>query len=629
MVQSRPNRSTRNRPTANSHLLKSVHVRYVSWGALPYLALTMSLGLLVIAFAYRTAYDGAAWAGLGRWLGLTLMFVPVAARLLLRDVSRAERIGLLVLLTLGFYLVKVVYSPLEFKFVDELQHWRTAADILTTGQLFTHNPSLPLSPLYPGLEIITAALVNVSGLHLVTAALVIVGMAKLLFILALFLFYEHVGKSTYVAGLAALIAMTNPHFLVFGSSFAYQSVALPLAVLALLLLAKLTKLEGRTFDLTLAASLLVMFAVITTHHVTAFMLLALLGLWLVVSLFVRNTKDVIKNRSDTKDRAKERLVAGSSLLLGFTFLSLWTTFVAVSTSAYLSQPLFQAFQDLLGFVWRDQATSVFRSSSPRHELVISGLTVILFSLASLYGLWVAFRKQRGNVLTITLALGSLSYFASIALRFSGQGAELSGRMWSFVFIALAFTVALGFAWLRRQLRSGVAYPLQLLTLTVFFLGSVTAGYPATFSRLPGGYLPSAFERSVEAEGVSAALWTQKLGTNQRIATDFTNQALLNTYGGQNAVRTLTNALSAPVFTKEVWQDLKAEGADYVLTDMRLTEALPQSGYYFDPSDSTQFVYKTPLPAAAFEKFMIPGSDLILDAGNLKLFDLRSFNELQE
>ncbi len=613
MVKARPH-SFQTRPLSN------LYVRYVSWGALPYLALTTALGLLTIAFAYRAAYDGAAWAGLGRWLGLILMFVPVAARLLVLGVSRTERVGLLVMLTLGFYLVKVLYSPLEFKFVDELQHWRTAADILTTGQLFNYNYSLPLSPLYPGLELLSTALVNLTGLHLVTAGLVIIGFAKVLLILALFLFYEHISKSAYVAALGALIAMTNPHFLVFGSSFAYQSLALPLAVLALLLLAKLTRLEGRAFDLTLLASLLVLFVVITTHHVTAFMLLAFLFLWALVALFVR---------SKESDGAKERLVAGSSLTVGATFLILWMTFVAVATSTYLSQPLLTAFHDVLNFIWRDGNVVVLRSSSPLHELIVSALTVLLFSVSLLYGLWAVWRKGRGNVLALTLALASLSYFGSIALRFSGQGAELSGRLWSFVFIALAFTVAYGFALVRQRLRPSLAYPLQLLTLTVFFLGSVTSGYPALWSRLPGEYLPSAFERSVEPEGVSAALWSRQLGSGQRVAADFTNQALLTTYGDQNAVRTVSNAMTSPVLNKEVWQELKEQDIAYVLTDMRLTRALPKANYYFDPSEATEFVYKEPLAPAAVEKFLVPGSKLLLDAGDLKLYDIRGLYEPQE
>jgi hypothetical protein len=620
MVQSRSNRTTLS-SSVRINPLNRLHLRYVTWGALPYLAITTSLGLLGIAFAYRASYDGATWAGLGRWLGLACMFLPVAARLLMRGPSRAERVGLLGLLSIGFYLVKILYSPFDFKFVDELQHWRTAADLLTTGQLFTYNYSLPLSPFYPGLEIITTALVNVTGLHVVTAGLMVVGASKVLFILALYLFYEHVSRSAYVASLGALVAMTNPHFLIFSSSFAYQSLALPLAVLALLLLAKLTRLEGRAFDLTLAASVFVIFAVITTHHVTAFMLLAFLGLWAVVAMFVR--------RSDSApERTKERLVAGSSLVIGVTLLSLWITFVAVSTSAYLSQPLLDAFKDVLEFMWRDADAPLLRTPNPLHELIISAVTVVLFSCALLYGLWVAFRRYRHNALALALGLGSLSYFVSVALRFSGQGAELSGRLWSFVFVALAFTVALGFAWLRRT-APNLAYPLQLLTLTVFFLGSVTAGYPAAFSRLPGSYLPSAFERSVEAQGVSVALWSRQLGEGQRIATDFTNQALLNTYGDQNAVRTLTDAMSAPTLTPEVWEDLKTEAVDYVLTDFRLTEALPKTGYYFDPSDVSTFVYEDPLPRGSFEKFMTPGSDLLLDAGDLKLFDIRSLYELQE
>lgn len=618
MTSSRPGRGS-----VNINPLSRVHLRYVSWGAVPYLALTTSLGLLTIALAYRAAYDGAAWASWGRWFGLVLMFVPVAARLLFRKVSRTERISLLIVLTAGFYLVKVLYSPFEFKFVDELQHWRTAADILSTGQLFSYNYALPLSPLYPGLEIITTALVHLSGLDLVTAALVVVGFAKLLFILALFLLYEHVSKSTYVAALGALIAMTNPHFLVFSSSFAYQSVALPLAVLTLLLLAKLSRLEDRAFDLTLLASLFLIFAIIATHHATAFALLAFLGLWVMVGLIVRKTD------SPPEERTKEKLVAGMGLAVGFTLLTLWTTFVAVSTSSYLSQPFLLAFKDVLSFIWRDGDGVFIRSTSPLPELVISALTVLLFTCALLYGLWAVWRKQRGNILSITLALASLSYFASIALRFSGQGAEISGRLWGFVFITLSFTVALGFAWLRRQTNSRFVYPFQLLTLTVFFLGSITAGYPAAFSRLPGDYRPTAFERSVEPQGVSVAVWSRQLGRGQRISTDFTNQVLLTTYGAQDAIYTQTEAMSAPVLDKATWQDFRKENIAYVLTDMRLTRALPEAGFYFDPNDRPTVLYEDPLPVAAFEKFMTPGADLLLDAGDLKLYDIRSLNEPQE
>ena len=37
---------------------------------------------------------------------------------------------------MGLYLVKLLHSPLSFTFSDELQHWRTAGDIIESGYLF-------------------------------------------------------------------------------------------------------------------------------------------------------------------------------------------------------------------------------------------------------------------------------------------------------------------------------------------------------------------------------------------------------------------------------------------------------------------------------------------------------------
>ncbi|MGO8477736.1 hypothetical protein ACC739_38260, partial [Rhizobium ruizarguesonis] len=52
---------------------------------------------------------------------------------------------------------------------DEFLHWATVKDILEAGRLFLPNPLLPVSPLYHGLELITSALVNLSGLSVLAA----------------------------------------------------------------------------------------------------------------------------------------------------------------------------------------------------------------------------------------------------------------------------------------------------------------------------------------------------------------------------------------------------------------------------------------------------------------------------
>ncbi len=48
---------------------------------------------------------------------------------------------------------------------DELLHYRTVDNILTTRHLFSPNSLLPVSPYYPGMETVTAVLVQLTGLE--------------------------------------------------------------------------------------------------------------------------------------------------------------------------------------------------------------------------------------------------------------------------------------------------------------------------------------------------------------------------------------------------------------------------------------------------------------------------------
>ena len=125
------------------------------------------------------------------WLGQVLIVVPVAARMLSRrHLGVGETVTLVVILTVAEYLVKVCYSPAGFTFGDELAHWRSTVDILQTGKLFQVNDLLPISPHYPGLEEVTAALVSITGLSVFASGLIVAGVAHLLFVLVLYVLFR-------------------------------------------------------------------------------------------------------------------------------------------------------------------------------------------------------------------------------------------------------------------------------------------------------------------------------------------------------------------------------------------------------------------------------------------------------
>lgn len=107
------------------------------WGLLPALLVISVLGLLVTAAGYNAGRLGQDELGrLLFWIGVTAIFAPAAAHCAMAGTTRFERLGIVVVVALSLYMVKVLNSPLAFAFGDELIHWRTAADIVATGHLF-------------------------------------------------------------------------------------------------------------------------------------------------------------------------------------------------------------------------------------------------------------------------------------------------------------------------------------------------------------------------------------------------------------------------------------------------------------------------------------------------------------
>ena len=112
---------------------------------------------------------------------------------------------------------------------------------MATGRLFAPNPILPVSPLYPGFESVISAVVSVSGLSIFQAGILVVGMAKLLGALVLFYLYETLlSGSSRIASVGVLLYASNPHYALFDSQFAYESLGVPLIAFALFAICRRT-----------------------------------------------------------------------------------------------------------------------------------------------------------------------------------------------------------------------------------------------------------------------------------------------------------------------------------------------------------------------------------------------------
>ena len=112
-------------------------------------------GVVLLAAADARSRSGASGGYLLFWAGLALVFVPSAGVLLLSRRGRATRLAVALGFGLALYLAKVVYEPTAFTFHDEFAHYRNAANLLASGQLFGYNPLIRATGYYPGLAVAT------------------------------------------------------------------------------------------------------------------------------------------------------------------------------------------------------------------------------------------------------------------------------------------------------------------------------------------------------------------------------------------------------------------------------------------------------------------------------------------
>lgn len=173
-----------------------------------------------------------------------------------------------------------MHSPFTFTFADEFVHTYNAEATLASNHLFNPNSILRVTAFYPGLATVTAALADVTGLPMIAAAMVLIGVARLVLALAIFLLFEQVSGSARVAGLGVAIFMAQSSFLYWSAQFSYESLSFPLVVAVLFLAAKSQSARRRSgfWGYTLLA-LPAIGAIIVIHHLSSYALALFLLAW--------------------------------------------------------------------------------------------------------------------------------------------------------------------------------------------------------------------------------------------------------------------------------------------------------------------------------------------------------------
>jgi len=579
-----------------------------------------AMGLLAVAAADLLAWRGAQHAGDLFWLGLLLIWLPASAVILSERSARGQRILAVVVVGMSLFLVHFLGSPVRFAGFDPFLHWDTTNKIVQTGRLFNANPVLPVSPLYPGLELVTAALVKLTGLSVFVAGTVVVGVARLVSILGLYLLYELVGKSARLAGIATLVYAANPSFLFQDSEYLYEALALSFAILVLYLVAfGLHRAPSRGLPVVWLAVAGVLVATAVTHHITSFFFVAFL---LVLALV-----------APKMPRAR-RVFLWCVALLGIAAVVLWLMLLASRVIAYL-QPVSTGVSEVLSLIRRESASrQLFQNYGTQHvsagdkagAFAFSALTTALLAL----GLWCMLRTGKLNgrraAFVRTFALSALAYPLSFLFRFTPAGADLAGRLSTFVFVGVAFCAAVAISEspaLRRLRLGGLVVIAGLLAW-----GGTILGAPS-WLRLPGPYLVSADARSIEPQGIDAARWAgQTLGEGNRIAADRVNTVLMLTYGRQTPAWGLSDRVDVtPVFFDKRWTArdgslLRGAAVHYLVVDSRLTTALPARGVYIEPGEPGAFHHRKPLPKAAVTKFdRAKRLSRVFDGGSIAIYDV--------
>ncbi|MDN5766656.1 MAG: hypothetical protein L0H96_14035 [Humibacillus sp.] len=580
-------------------------------------ALLMSAGLLPMSLAVAETREagGSPQAQTLYVLGLLVIFVPAAIGVLMPRTRPSTRVLLALAMALLLQLSRLVLYPTRFMFHDELIHANVLRLLGDTGRLFTENSLLPVTTYYPGLEIATNAVQSVTGVSAHTSAVVILLAARVVLALGILLLVARVTGSTRIGAAAVVVYACNPQMLFFNSQFSYQTLALPLAVLTVYLVAS-RRQGART---SLLPGILATVAVTFTHHVTAALLIATFVAWWAV--------EVVRRRGR----------ANAAVSLGLMSVTALGAFVVTllnpgnSLLTYLGSIGESSVQAVTQVLSGEQQRKVFQNSAgvvtaPWEKVAIIGS--ILLTLAVLVpAVWRSRLILRARVSLVTLlVLLALLYPLIPGGHLTVSTAEVGDRSAGFVFIGVAFVVAW---WIWQRRGSWWRTSLFAAGAAVVFMGSVVLGAGSISSQLPGPFRVSDDARSIDPDNLAAANWmAQNLTPGNVVYADRIGGLLAAADGNQFTVTHIGLGIDAsrllldPEFTPKDVDLIRSANIHYLVADRRDAFGLPNQGVYIESGEFGGENRTSPPPVSALRKFSsVPGVDVIYDNGSVVIYDL--------
>jgi hypothetical protein len=584
-------------------------------GAFPIVALVVSIGLAICSVTDALARASSTPSVWFLWLGIGVIVVPVIYRLCSADASVGERVAIVCLFGLALYAVKVMRDPFSFGMPDEFFHAFNAQQIAIHHHLFNANSGLPVSTRYPGLEGATSALMSLTGMSAFGAGLIVIGAARLVLMVALFVLFRKISGSARIAGLGAAIYAGNGNFLYFSAMFSYESLALPLFVVVLATIAVRADTVDRERRHWAFALVLMIAAVVVTHHLTSYLMDLVLVTLAVIPA-------VARKRTDS-------LHVWPFAAVSVALTTAWLAVVASVTVGYISPVVTAAFQETIQTIAGDAAPRAPFSAAaggaatpvPERVLVIASLVILFVALP--FGLVAVWRRHRRNPLALLLSLAALGFFGALLLRFSPSAWEIGNRMSETLFIGLGFIAA--YAVVARLLPRARWWgpAIAAAASAVVVTGGAITGWPADVS-LAAPVRIVADGHQIESESVALGRWARMNLPGAYFGAPQGDARTLLMYGDgrilSGSADDVDHIITSQTVTAGDLNQLYRRGVRYIVVDTRERGDDDAAAYSFSihgPSGTFNRLY----PSSIVSKFDNVPLARIYDSGNIVIFRL--------
>lgn len=592
-----------------------------------------SLAIILVALGIL----GQAWVGYqGRTTGspsaieyyitLCLIFLPPTLVIVSRRSTTRSKIGFALYMAVALLGTRFMLYPNLFVYHDEIIHEGNALAIDRTAHLFTVNTLLPVTPYYPGLEISTSAIQQLTGLPLHAAGTAVLLLVRIVMTLSLIRIVEKITGSVLAGSLATAIYATNPQYIFFNSQFSYQSVALPLCFFCIFVFSIRRKSQG--FRAVIPSASVAM-AVAVTHHLTSLALVMLIWTWFTLA------------------KMKKQPVSQLFALAVVSLLAVgaWTWVARSVVVPYIDGILQNDLAGIINLFGGTLGHTFFADSAgdktPAWEALLSVASVLFVSVMLIPALWHMFKKRRLlSAAALVLVISAALYPIVPAGHLAAATGETADRSCGFLFVGLGYLFAIW--WFpkvssrRHAKTSRLVFPrptwLLVLILIICFAGGTVGGSGPDWAYGPGKYLVSADNRSVDQLALQAGYWEgQNLPPNGRVFTDRVNGLIAETFGSQHVLTSLEDGIkvgsvSVLLLAKPAPSDARVaceNHVQFVIADQRLSTSLPHVDAYIDNGEYLFGTRRTPPSLSALTKFdKVAGAERIFDNGAIRIYDLR-------